>query len=89
MRALKILFFEIEAISRKVVSVRPKGQKLDIMAEKDIPFFVEKNANRMAWPEAIAAIDMLRTQRFRNNFYSRFFFLGGYKPVYFFIFSSL
>jgi len=83
------IVFEVEAISRKVVLVRPEGQKLDIIAEKDIPFFVEENASTMAWADAIAAINILRTKRFRDNFYSRFFFPGGYKPVYFFVFSSL
>jgi len=84
------IFFEVETISRKIVSMHPEGQKLNIMAEKNIPFLVEENANRMAWPEAIAAIDMLRKELSRNNFYRSFlFFLGGYKPVYFFIFSSL
>ena len=30
------IVFEVEAMSRKVVSVRPEGQKLYMMAEKDI-----------------------------------------------------
>jgi len=81
--------FEVEAVSRKVVSVRPEGQKLDIMAEKNIPFFVEENASTMTWPDAIDAVNILRTERFRDNFHNRIFFLGGYKPVYFFVFSGL
>lgn len=77
--------FEVEAINRKIVSVRPKEQNLEIMGEVNIPIFVEKNASIMTWSEAIDAINILR----REHFFGRFSFLGGYKPIYFFVFSRL
>lgn len=77
------VIFKVEAINRKIVSVRPKEHNLEIMREVDIPIFVEENASIMTWSETINAINTLRME----PFFGRVSFLGGYKPTYFFIFD--
>jgi hypothetical protein len=83
------IIFEVDIFGRKIQSTHPEGHSLEVIAEQDIPNLLEDEASPMSWSEAIDVISELRAERYRDDFFSRFFFIGGYKPVYFLVFERL
>ncbi len=83
------ILFEVDVLTRKIVSVLPDRRQLNIKSEEEIPTLLTDAASPMAWSESTKLMGSLRTGQYNDNFISRFFFLGGYKPVYLIVFGDL
>lgn len=85
---LEDVHFEIKLKTKEIISVWPNKHKLETIDEEDIPVIVEKHSKHLVWRDAVENIYSLASQRYKNEYYRRPFFFGGYKPVHFFIFDQ-
>lgn len=85
----KDIIFEVDIFGRKIQSICSEGHSLKMIEERDIPDLLEDKASRMSWPHAIDVISELRAENYRDDFFGKFFFIGGYKPVYFLVFERI
>lgn len=69
-------------------SLKPADGENEIpktLPEKTLVERVQNNCKMLLWDDAMQLISELRMKRYRNDFFSRFAWFSGYKPVYFLI----